>query len=542
MLAKISRVLNQPFYCWLVAVYPILHLYSKNLGLVIDREVLHSLAWMLGATTLAFLLTNFLLRNRLKTAFMLGICSVFFSFSGHIYGLIENPPSLDDWTLNLLVALAVTIGFSYRQESNAFYVRVTAIANLIVTALLVIPCLTIISGYISESMHVPLTVERDTRTTNSQAVQKVNDSITRPDIYYVIPDGYPSDMWLQTAMAYDNSRFTEALKNRGFAIASHAQSNYSATLHSLASILNMQYFDRNQSQLFDLEYLRFSIADNIVSRQLQKLGYTNVLLLSGYLIPSPIADINRDFAPSGPIEIEIDTSNLSTAILDNSRGNQRKSHDIGHFYKQSFVKLYIDSTLLRVSSSKLKELFYSNASKPFDLFSPLRFLATIDEIANIAAMPEATFTIVHLMKPHRPIVFDEHGEPIDEIKEPSHQQYFAEFEFTNSKFLQMIDTILETSQYPPVIIFQADHGTTYGAVWTADRRLIHFDTYSALYLPDAYSIRLPMPYTLINTFPLVFNAIFGTAYELQENRLIELLVGYDAPFEQQDVTGIFANK
>ena len=39
MLAKISRVLNQPFYFWLVAVYPILYLYTMNFGLVIEREV-----------------------------------------------------------------------------------------------------------------------------------------------------------------------------------------------------------------------------------------------------------------------------------------------------------------------------------------------------------------------------------------------------------------------------------------------------------------------------------------------------------------------
>lgn len=64
---------------------------------------------------------------------------------------------------------------------------------------------------------------------------------------------------------------------------------------------------------------------------------------------------------------------------------------------------------------------------------------------------------------HFPTVFDERGNLIGPINKPSHQQYFAEFKYTSSKFLEMIDTILEASRNPPVIIFQADHGSTDGA-------------------------------------------------------------------------------
>ena len=91
-------------------------------------------------------------------------------------------------------------------------------------------------------------------------VQRLTDSASRPDIYYIIPDGYPSDSWLLDAMNYDNSEFTKALEERGFTVVKHTQSNYGATLVSLASILNMQYFDSNPSPYTDLDYLRMSIA------------------------------------------------------------------------------------------------------------------------------------------------------------------------------------------------------------------------------------------------------------------------------------------
>ena len=31
----------------------------------------------------------------------------------------------------------------------------------------------------------------------------MNDSASRPDIYYIIPDSYPSDAWLKEVMDFD---------------------------------------------------------------------------------------------------------------------------------------------------------------------------------------------------------------------------------------------------------------------------------------------------------------------------------------------------
>ena len=90
-------------------------------------------------------------------------------------------------------------------------------------------------------------------------------------------------------MNYDNSKFTEALNNRGFVVAHHAQANYASdTLSSLASTLNMRHYSSNPTPFFDLDLdLRLSIADSIVARQLKELGYSYIQLLSGYLIHSP---------------------------------------------------------------------------------------------------------------------------------------------------------------------------------------------------------------------------------------------------------------
>ena len=177
----------------------------------------------------------------------------------------------------------------------------------------------------------------------------------------------------------------------------------------------------------------------------------------------------------------------------------------------------------------------------YGLFAPERFLATIDEIESVVSMPESTFTIIHLMNPHEPTVFNESGETLNPIWKPSREEYFAEFRFTNSKFLELIDTIMSGSRNQTVLIFQADHATTLGDVWTSAKRTTHFDAYAAYYFPAQFSVDIPQPFTLINSFPMILNALFGTEYEFQDDRLIELLRGYSAPFEQQDVNAEFSH-
>ena len=147
----LARLLKQPFYLWLLGVYPILYLYSLNLGLVIDREVLYSLAIMLAATTIAFLLTNRFIRDRHKTAVLLSVASACFSFSGHLYTQVFMPRSLFIWTLMFTAAaLAAMLAF-LRMGSRKFFLQVATPMNLIALALLISPSITVTSGLVNAS-------------------------------------------------------------------------------------------------------------------------------------------------------------------------------------------------------------------------------------------------------------------------------------------------------------------------------------------------------------------------------------------------------
>ncbi len=537
----LSLYKDYPLYLWIVGAIPIVHLYSENLGLVFDNEVIPSLILMLLGTTIAFLATNHWVRNRHRTAFYLGVCSIAFSLSGHVYELVFIPKSLGIWTFMVLSALVLILVPVQRIRIKAVFIQTTSVFNLIMFCLLSLQIISLVTGFVDMSNHAEISEAYTTKYSVQDKVTKVNDSLLRPDIYYIIPDGYPSDMWLARAMNYDNSAFTAALKDRGFTVADHAQANYGKTLLSLASTLNMRYYDSNQSPFSDLDFLRLEIANSAVARQLVEQGYTFIQFMSGYLVPSPLAAINRDFTPRGSVDVIVSESDLTGAVyLGNSNEDVHRTQ-IDLFYKKPFIPLYIDTTILRLARSQLEKLFHRVDGRSLHNKDPERFLATAEAVTPITSLPEATFTIVHLIKPHGPTVFDEHGAILESNYSPNPEEFFAEFKFINSRFLWMIDKILEASQNPPIIIFQADHGSTYGDGSTMDGRSTHFDTYAAYYLPASFSIDLPEPYTLINTFPLILNEVFGTEYELQEDYLFELPVGYDDPFRQIDVTEEFAN-
>ena len=277
------QVLRYPFYLWLAGIYPILYLYSENLGLVIDREVLTSLICITVATTIAFFLTNLFVRNKHKTAFALGLCIVLFSLSGHVYGLAFERNSLFVWTMMIVVAMALLFALVLRVSAGRFSAPATTVLNVIVMALLAIPGSALVADFVSQTLSVPTSLGHNEWAGTQLVVPKVNNSETHPDIYYIIPDGYPSDSWLQKAMNYDNSEFSKALEDRGFTVVGHAQANYGATLLSLASILNMQYYSSNPSTFRDLEYLRSSISNSEIARELQRLGYTYIQFLIGLL-------------------------------------------------------------------------------------------------------------------------------------------------------------------------------------------------------------------------------------------------------------------
>lgn len=541
MLKNPKNAIQSPYYLWIVGIIPILHLYRSNFGLVRDSEAALAVLGMLVATSGVYLLAGRFVRNRHQRALYLCLASLAFSLSGHLYEIAFMSKSLLAWDLLTASAFfALLLGLRWLLPLK-LYDSLTPPFNLAAAALLAIQLIALLSQVLASQDYTPVATAYRNEAPRSQNESKVMDSASRPDIYYIIPDGYPSDATLLSLVNYDNSDFTDALVERGFSVVPQAQSNYGFTDISLPSILNMKYFAENPTQFSDLDYLRVSTANNEVVQELLGLGYTYAQLLSGYLYISPFADIAREFTPSGPIELSLAGGALPAediAQVDPKYG----AHPVALHIKQPFIPLYLDTTALRIVRSQLEKFSPTAGTTPYPRKSAERFLANIDSIDSIVAMPEATFTIMHLLEPYHIVNFNENGDIIPRNTRPSQDDYVAELPFVNSQFLRLIDTILQGSRNQPVIIFQADHGNKalqrYGG--SADGAA-DYNAYASYYLPDEHAIDFPSPFTLVNSFPLVLNQVFGMDLELQENRIFHI-ENRHMIFEQQDVTTEFLHR
>lgn len=532
----IARAVRFPIYPWLLALYPILHLYAANLGSVKDGEVASVAVVMLAATTLMFFISQAIVADRHRSALIVSLLGLFFSLSGHVHAAVPQDEPLLAWTVAVLIA--AMLAATEISELLAPNVLLSAAPWLnLITCFLALAQIPAIANYnLGDANELAPLLQRNGAPTDSPTRRKLPDSPTRPDIYYIIPDGYPNDIWHLDAMDYDNSAFTRALQERGFVVNAEAQSNYASTLLSLASTLNMKYIDSNPSGFSDKEYLHGLVADNEVAHILQRRGYTYVQLLSGYLAPSPTADLIRDFTPAGAVEVEILPAGSFAVDLEVASG-PNPIGDMNSYFKRSYLSLYLETTLFKVIGDALQGALVNDETAPYDLYAPERFLGALDELDSIVAMPEATFTIAHLMKPHFPTVFDEQGNIISPVNRPKPHEYFAQLRFLNAKFLEIIDNVLNGSTHDPIIILQSDHGSTYG-ISTGGGRRIHFDAFSAWHSPDAFDLKTPRQFTFVNTFPLFLNVVFSEGLEIRDNRLIEL--SNKAVFEQTDVTETYA--
>jgi hypothetical protein len=145
-----------------------------------------------------------------------------------------------------------------------------------------------------------------------------------------------------------------------------------------------------------------------------------------------------------------------------------------------------------------------------------RFNFVFNSIDGITKMPEPTYSYIHLISPHPPFVFDPNGNPTyppdfwnDQRMYPANlyeKGYVNQLQHLNKKMLEAVDTILNNSKVPPIIIIEGDHGP-----WLQpnDKRMWNL---TAIYFPD-HNDKLYARITPVNIFRLVFDTYFGGKYD-----------------------------
>ena len=151
-----------------------------------------------------------------------------------------------------------------------------------------------------------------------------------------------------------------------------------------------------------------------------------------------------------------------------------------------------------------------------------RILYTLEELPKIPRLPSPKFTFAHIVAPHSPYVFGPNGEPVDKNVEGA-LGYRDQLIYLNKLVLPVLQQIIASSETPPIIILQADHG---GVRTNLQDRMRILNAY---YLPDGGEEVLYPSISPVNTFRKILNYYFGTNYPQLDDTAYHS--GYDLPYD-----------
>ena len=313
-------------------------------------------------------------------------------------------------------------------------------------------------------------------------------NVQLPDIYVIIPDDYARGDLLRKYWGYDNSRFYDQLKQRGFLISNSSRAPYSDSELNIAAALNMGYMDGlprilgEKSQ--DVRGVRRLISDPRARKLLSSIGYSYVHL-----------DTDEVTWPSGNPDISI------VATPD------------------SFGTLWMEQTVLRSVGGSIG--FNPDSTDE-------RFRGAINSVfSKLEAVPDQPgpkFVVFHTLLPHEPYIFGANGQDVtnpDRSEEGQNSDlgmklYLGQLRGLSQMLLDAIDAIQSKSETPPAIVIQADEGFEGNPDLLGERTTqdIRIKGLLALSLPGTRTSKVPQPPNVVNTLRFVMNEYFRTNYPM----------------------------
>src|SRR2546423_1000109 len=243
---------TKAFHPFFLVAYLVLFAYAHNFEYAPPPGViLRLLAFAVGAMALLWAVLRLVTRDTLKSAVAASGLTLLFVSYGHVKNVISawwlgfHVFSLHVGVIKLsllaLVTVAVIAGACLRRVSPAAMRTATVALNAAASWLIafgIAHLFTVELGAHSTPPHgVALAAQHRSRTGTTMR------GADRPDIYYIILDTYGRADVLRDLYGYDNRDFIEWLREKGFYVADRSRSNYSQTMLSVASSLNLSYLD-----------------------------------------------------------------------------------------------------------------------------------------------------------------------------------------------------------------------------------------------------------------------------------------------------------
>lgn len=317
----------------------------------------------------------------------------------------------------------------------------------------------------------------------------------RPDIYFLVTDGYSGLIPLKRLFNYDNSDFEDQLKYRGFFVADSSQSNYNFTVFSVGSTLNLDYL--NTRTYFegkrDLPLAFKALRENQLMRFFRRQGYQ--------VVNYSIFDLEKHPAVVSKSLIKmVDHPIITQTFL------YRIRKDLGYHFINiiKFLQPRQENNIWdhKINNQKIDSLVKKESEKKLSI---------------------PRFVYAHLVLPHWPYYFDSLGRDISTDSLNYNQfrdkkAYTNYLKYCNKQLLQLIDHIQQHNQTPPIIVLIGDHGCT-GCLQGEEKK---FETMnlSAVWMPGKDYSRFYRGISNVNLFRVILNSGFGQHLSLLKDSTI----------------------
>ena len=247
------------FHPFLIAFFPIIAIYSVNIGFIQLEEFILSTLLIVGSAFLFFLCLKYILKNGKKAALIVSLSFIIFFSFGHVYNML-NQVSIGDTDLgsNRILLPIFTILFGIGSfliiKTKRTLGNATSIVNAIsVVFISVIVVMVGIETFGCDECLIQQTSARQLDFFSDDKIDfspyfeshsfSISESDSLPNVYFIILDGYPRNDILKKHVNFDNSEFTNMLEQRGFHIAKNSFANYSFSGLSISSTMNMDYIN-----------------------------------------------------------------------------------------------------------------------------------------------------------------------------------------------------------------------------------------------------------------------------------------------------------
>jgi hypothetical protein len=488
------RLLLHPF---LFAAYPVVFLFAQNLTEDVKANaVVWPLLFVLAVVTVFFGLLRFIVRDGTKAAALTSIYVLLFFSYGHVFEGVRHVAVVNTNVFLLTLWLAIGVGGTVAVIRAKSLERLTSALNLIAGALVLMNVVPIVAHALKDHPPPPRAAE-GLQLPDPSTV----DEASKRDIYYIIFDRYANEKTLERLFDFDNSETLDYLESLGFYVAHDTAANHQKTGHSLASSLNMSY--------------------------LNYLSKTYPPQSSEY---APIYRLLRDFKVERILKTLGYRYYHIGAWWNPTQENQRA--DVSYVYGNAlseFSQVLLKSTLW----GPLSEEFGIARSFGFRPTQARRVEYQFEKVATVKNDPAPTFTFMHMLLPHPPIVFDAVGNlvsPEEEKLHSSKENYVNQLIYTNTRLRAMVDDLLSgPHDEDPIIIIQSDEGPHPFRLQRNEDAYDWFEArkselreklliLNAYYLPGVPHHDLYETISPVNSFRLVFNLYFDAHIPLLPDR------------------------